>query len=186
MFFPLTHAMKMSLPAPFTILRMVFPSCLFGWGLGGASQCRELHPDPFLTCVIPERDWVLKSFGFEWSLHFSLFFVCAGLCCFVLLASSSCREQGLLLVMEPRLLLGVASLAAERWLQAHGLQWLHVCSGPCGVFLDQGWQPWSLVSTRMNSLLLQLEQFRASIQSVHIHPGVNSMRTPTNRNKHIG
>ena len=72
-------------------------------------------------------------------------------------AFSSCREQGLLLVTVRGLLVVGASLVGAHGLQVHGLQYMqHVgsvvaacalglsCSGPCGSFLDQGWNLWPL------------------------------------------
>ena len=59
-------------------------------------------------------------------------------------AFSSCGERGLLFVAVRRLLIVVASLAAEHGLKsagsvvvAHGLS----CSAACGIFPDQGSNP---------------------------------------------
>ena len=55
----------MSLSVPLTFLRMVFLPAF----LGGA----VVLPIPetfFLTCVIPEENWVANSFGFDCELRF--------------------------------------------------------------------------------------------------------------------
>ena len=60
---------------------------------------------------------------------------------------SSCRERGPLFVVVHRLLIAVTSLVVEHspWSAAsvavaHGL----CCSLACGIFLDQGLNPWPL------------------------------------------
>ena len=93
-----------------------------------------------------------------------LTFVTLGLCCSSWILSS-CGEQRLLFVVH-RLFIAVASLVKHR-LQVHGLQWLqHMssalmahwlqstgsivaahglsCSSACGIFLDQGLNPFPL------------------------------------------
>ena len=59
-------------------------------------------------------------------------------------AFSSCGEQGLLFVGVNRLLIEVASLAAEHRLESIGsvatVPGLS-CSMTCGIFPDQGWNP---------------------------------------------
>ena len=84
----------------------------------------------------------VKYFGnFKFILF--LFLAALGLRCCVQ-AFSSCGERELLFVAVRRLLIVVASLAAEHGLQstgsvvvAHRLS----CSTACGIFLDQGSNP---------------------------------------------
>ena len=95
-----------------------------------------------------------------------LFLAALGLCCCAR-AFSSCGEQGLLFIAVLRLLIAVASLAAEHRPQARGPQqsWhagpaavarglqssgsaaaVHgpSCSTVCGILPDQGSNPWPL------------------------------------------
>ena len=93
-----------------------------------------------------------------------LFTAILGLCC-CMQASSSCSEWGLLFISVNELLIEMASLASEQGLQVHGLQWMHCtdsvvaahrlsraasvavahrlsCSSACGIFPDQGSNPY--------------------------------------------
>lgn len=128
---------------------------------------------------------MLKSFGFGGPFHFSLFFlvvlVFVALYSWLPLAAEAGAALGLGAQASPCRgfsCCGALAAGSRASVAACLLQGMQGLPGP-------GMAAMFLVSTRMNSLL-QLEQFRASIQSVHIHPGVNSMRTPTNRNKRIG
>ena len=81
-----------------------------------------------------------------WNVLLGLFLALLGLCSCVR-AFSRCGEQRLLFVVVRRRLIVVASLVAEHGLRnmasgvvAHGFS----CPMACGIFLDQGLNPYPL------------------------------------------
>ena len=128
---------------------------------------RESPPTTLSGLLLNQAEglWLLRHIHYSCFLFilFYLFLVALGLrCCARSL--SSCSERGLLFIAVRGLLIVVAALVAEPWLQAHGLQQLwHAasvvvarglqsagsvvaahglsCSVACGIFPDQGSNP---------------------------------------------
>ena len=150
----------------------VLESCPQGWACASAvrsAQSGQLAPHSPLPELQARKPRPLTDLTDQWKSQalffflflfiylpiylsiYILFLAVLGLRCCAQ-AFSSCGERGLLFVAVCRLLIEVASLAAEHGLQACGLQQLwHVgsvvvvcwlsCSVACGIFPDQGWNP---------------------------------------------